>query len=460
MGWLSACSDFLEETSQNGVRPSQVTDLEQILLGDGYMTVNPYYETEIFTDNIGYNGILDDSQQSLYEMDKWRYMWDENMFDEESGLEDVTMWYSFYAGILGCNLVLDYLDEMEGDDNLRENLRGEALALRSWYYFHLVNLFGVAYNQGDPRTELAVPLKLHADVEVGSYLRQNTVAEIYEQIENDLKQAAGLLEAHPEDRTYFRAGHLMAKALLSRIYLYKEDWDQAIAYADSVLMEKPDLVNFNKAYDGTAAGIVYNENTPDEIIWVRDYGMGYDWFLIGEPFGLSLEAGGMYGGTLLTGIGNDVRGIWVIGAFVQDGIVKGESDFGGCHGIRTAELYLNRAEAYAQKYLAEGDESYRAKALDDLNNLRKHRIKEEAYADVNLTDGQELLDFVIEERRRELIGESCHRWCDVRRYGMTVRHTLEDEGFDEERDMSRYVLPIPQLVLDENPMLQRNIESK
>ena len=33
---LVGCKDFLEETSQDLVRPSQVTDLEQILLGDGY----------------------------------------------------------------------------------------------------------------------------------------------------------------------------------------------------------------------------------------------------------------------------------------------------------------------------------------------------------------------------------------------------------------------------------------
>ena len=128
---------------------------------------------------------------------------------------------------------------------------------------------------------------------------------------------------------------------------------------------------------------------------------------------------------------------------------------GANHGIRSAELYLNRAEAYAQKYIAEGDEAYRLTALADLNELRKHRIRTEAYEDVYITGGEALLDFVYEERRRELIGESAHRWCDVRRLGISVRHTLEEESFDEVRDMSQYKLPIPQLVLDENPSLPR-----
>lgn len=50
--FLTGCSDFLEERSQDEVRPSMVNDLEQILLGDGYQESNFYYATEIFTDNV------------------------------------------------------------------------------------------------------------------------------------------------------------------------------------------------------------------------------------------------------------------------------------------------------------------------------------------------------------------------------------------------------------------------
>ena len=38
--FLTGCSDFLEERSQDEVRPSMVNDLEQILLGDGYQESN------------------------------------------------------------------------------------------------------------------------------------------------------------------------------------------------------------------------------------------------------------------------------------------------------------------------------------------------------------------------------------------------------------------------------------
>ena len=452
---LVACDDFLEEMSQDEVRPSQVTDLEQILLGDGYVSVNLYYATEIFTDNI-YCGTVYNGFEGTYETKKWQFLWEETMFDEDGGGNNVTFWSTFYEGILGCNLVLDYLDDMEGDDNLRENLRGEALALRSWYYFHLVNLFGIAYNQGNPETNLGVPLKLSAAVEV-EYFPRNTVAEVYAQIEEDLLQAASIMKTYPETKTYFRINHLMANALLSRVYLYMEDWDNAIAYADSVLNEKPELLDLNTISTGRQVASVYGENTTDEIIWARDYGdaIAVDFFYT-DPWIPSDEIPVLYARNADRTY-RDLRGAcWLNEMLSIFCFSKGNSDYGGMHGIRTAELYLNRAEAYTQKYIAEGNDEYRERALSDLNKLRKARIDENYYTETDIVDGHELLNFVIDERRRELAGESSHRWCDVRRYGIVVKHELPTENIEEEQDMSLYVLPIPQSVLDENPLLQRN----
>ena len=35
---LTGCNDFLKETSQDEVRPSTVSDLEQILVGEAYLS--------------------------------------------------------------------------------------------------------------------------------------------------------------------------------------------------------------------------------------------------------------------------------------------------------------------------------------------------------------------------------------------------------------------------------------
>ena len=241
--------------------------------------------------------------------------------------------------------------------------------------------------------------------------------------------------------------------MLSRVYLYMENWDKALAYADSVLMVKSNLLDLN---DG---GRVYHtSSTPDEIIWAREYNSGYEVSFqprLSPPFIASDDLVGIYTDNV------DLRQkiyLYYDGSITRGyaGVNKGYYDYAAIQGIRTAELYLNRAEVYSRKYLAGGQDEFRVKALADLNELRKYRISKSKYIEVNLTDGQELLDFCLLERRRELCGETCHRWCDVRRLGVTVTHLLYDSSIDYQQDMGHYVLPIPKLITEQNPALEQN----
>ena len=122
---------------------------------------------------------------------------------------------------------------------------------------------------------------------------------------------------------------------------------------------------------------------------------------------------------------------------------------------KTAEAYLNRAEARVLSLTPD-----LAGALADLNELRRHRIV--GYTDVSITDAEELLQAIRDERRKELCFEA-HRWFDLRRYGMPsishdfrigtshpmLRYTLEEKD-------PLYTLPIPRSVLDSNVELEQN----
>ncbi|MEI3421738.1 MAG: RagB/SusD family nutrient uptake outer membrane protein [Butyricimonas faecihominis] len=101
-----------------------------------------------------------------------------------------------------------------------------------------MNMFGIAYSQGNPSTDLGVPLKLDATVN-GDFYTRNTVAEVYAQIEKDLLDGNRLLMENRYERNFFRIDHFAAKAILSRVYLYMENWDKALAYADSPCRLKP-----------------------------------------------------------------------------------------------------------------------------------------------------------------------------------------------------------------------------
>lgn len=470
---LAGCSDFLEESSQDRVRPTTVSDLEEMFLGEAYLeTYDIYGSTWMFTDDIKSIGPLHAEQQELHDDNKWLFTWDENMFSQAGSTYNAAFYEAFYKGIQGCNLVLDYLDEMDGDQRNRESLRGEALTLRAWYYLHLVNLYGIAYNQGDPSTDLAIPLKLKSAV-TGEFFRRNTVGEVYARIEQDLLEGNRLLKMYDFDRNYLRLSHLGAKAILSRMYLYMENWDQALVYADSVLMVKNSLLDLS-SLNWVRDYCVYNTATPDEMIWARPSGYTdyCDIFWEG-PFIPSDELLGMFErGTYADYTARrtaDLRSVmyfywgfsFLSGANYCGFVSKGGSPvlLKPLQGIRTAELYLNRAEAYARKYLAEGNDAFRVAALSDLNTLRLNRYSRVApYEEVNLSGGTELLQFCLEERRRELCVETNHRWCDLRRFGVTVVHDLKENNTTTEftKDMSRYVLPFQAEVVEQNPYLGRD----
>lgn len=280
---LSGCSDFLEESSQDEVRPSTIADLEQILIGNGYFSTSAsgvssfcYNMTDYFTDDIQCNGVNYTEWQSNYDEKIHVFAWEDNMFKEDGNGDDPRFWQFPYEGIGGCNIVLDYLDEMKGEEVDRENIRGEALVLRAWYYFQLVNLFGLPYNYGDPNTNLGVPIQLTSSVTEEEFPR-NTVQEVYDQIIKDMTHGRQLMIQNPKAKNYYRINEVAAAAMLSRVYLYMEDWDKALAYADTVLskksalldlnsLEKPNLVSTNYANS------VYAAETPTEIIWGRQVG--------------------------------------------------------------------------------------------------------------------------------------------------------------------------------------------
>lgn len=481
------CDDFLEETSQNQIRPSTVTDMEKILEGEGYLTQDESYlfnyVTAFLTDEIKCNAIDESASTATAQntvKETWRRMfcYDITMFDEgdEEEVAHQEYWALPYERIKGCNLVLDYVGEMQGEEERKEYLRGEALALRGFYYLHLVNFFSLPYTYGDPTQNMGVPLKLVSGVSEELPTR-GTVAGVYEQIERDLLEGARLMRQYPRELTLYRMNGLAAYGLLSRMYLYMGRWDEAIQYADSVLNEKPDLLSFS---ENSGFGKIWSVRyCPQEILWscpFVSWGTGSNAIFVNGRFKTawlpSDELVNVFGEDLDPEQEKDIRAdgshaktyltrttyggeTWISGIFKQSG-----SDYAG---IRTGEVYLNRAEAYIRKYVETEDASAGQRGLDDLNELRRNRFN--GYIEKELSDfasPQDLLDFCLRERWRELCFEGNFRWFDLRRNGMPrIVHEFfyqetERTQYILEQGDPRYVLPIPQIALDRNSNLRQN----
>jgi hypothetical protein len=135
-------------------------------------------------------------------------------------------WGNFYQGITCCNLVLAHVPAINMDTTLRTRILGEARFLRAWYYFMLINIYGDIPLITTPlnANQLQVP--------------KSAASTIYTTvIEPDLQAAMSMLpinyKTDPTD--VGRATNGAATALLSKVYLYQQNWDSAMIYAERVI---------------------------------------------------------------------------------------------------------------------------------------------------------------------------------------------------------------------------------
>ncbi len=137
-----------------------------------------------------------------------------------------TIWYRAYQAIYYANAVIENVPASTGiADTVKNQLIGEAKFLRALLNFYLVNMFG------------DIPHITTNDWRKLTLLPRTAKAEIYQAIVSDLEDAQELLPADysvtPGQRT--RANSFAATALLSRVYLYLQEWSKAEEQASVII---------------------------------------------------------------------------------------------------------------------------------------------------------------------------------------------------------------------------------
>ncbi|MRG43580.1 RagB/SusD family nutrient uptake outer membrane protein [Chitinophaga sp. SYP-B3965] len=447
---FSSCSKLLEEKSQSEVIPKTTIDFRELLMGSGYM---PYEEPLNFLyymdDDVDFfieygNGNGSPVGTPGAKLNYLYYTWQPRLGDQ-NGLGDnisedpaSTAYYKHYLWIKGCNAVLDYIDNAIGSQQEKDRVRAEALAVRAFYYFRLVNVYGEPYNSNP--AGLSVPLKLTSGV-TSEYMGRATVAQVYETIVNDLKEASRLMDPLPIARRDYHINQPAIHILLSRVYLHMEKWAESKAEADKVFEQ------------GGMLSDLTGRTTP---YWLSYLNPEVEWVFGGDPHAdrSTYIPSAAFRATFDT---TDIR--WKYGFLVQDRTfipLPGkylQDGFTLVQTIRTAEAVLNRAEANVQL-------DKLPEALKDLNDLRRNRIV--GYRDTSIVNKTDLLQAVRDERRKEFCNEG-YRWFDLRRYGMpAISHRYQSELGEPiqqytlaEKD-PMYVLPFPNSLVLRNPALKQN----
>ncbi|MGN0310933.1 MAG: RagB/SusD family nutrient uptake outer membrane protein [Bacteroides sp.] len=460
----SCGNDWLDRSPSTAVETEksikQLSDIEFSLNGIYSTMQDPYaYSGRL----VYYGDVTGDDMQAVSSTKRTGGYYDFR-FSRDTGPS--THWNLLYAMIQGCNLILNNIDAInvgEDDAAYRDDLKGEALAIRGLALFDLTRIFGYPYLK-DNGASLGVPIvKEFSTIE--SRPARNTVAECYEAIIADLKESTTLLSSK------FKKGKInrwAAMTLLSRVYLYKGDNANALQYAEESIKgaKKAKYALWTNEEYPTAWGNDASSSKPGEVLfeivnlttdspgkesmgYLNSYN-GYDDMCITVSF---------Y--KLLKEDPDDVR-LKLLSfdktyyAYVnkyqpQEGENIADANI---PLIRLSEAYLNAAEAAVKL----GDNE---KAVAYLNPIVARANPARS------VEGRELtLDDVLTERRKELVAEG-HRMYDVMRNGGTVKRVqLSDKAISKTKHDTKYmeydwtfyqiVLPIPKGEMNANPNMKQN----
>ncbi len=359
----------------------------------------------------------------------------------------------------------------------------EARFLRALGYYHMIDLFGTS------------PFVTEEDLPGSFFPERADRSQLFEYIESELTGIESGL--NPPMTSYGRADQGAAWMVLAKLYLNAEVYIGQDRYADAIATLEKILSSSYSLPDDHQHNFVADNHTSPEIIFpivfegTRTESWGGTTYLIHGAMGGSMPYDEIFGavegwsGLRVTSalvnkfdMDNDARAyFWTdgqnleiedVGVFTDGyGVIKfinrkldgsnSDSDL-NVHVdtdfpmFRLADAYLMYAEAVVR-----GGGGSRATALGYINDLR-----ERAYGDAsgNITDSEMTLDFILDERARELFWEG-HRRTDLVRFGQFTNGTYQwpwKGGVQDGRatEAFRDVFPVPASQITANPNLVQN----
>lgn len=374
------------------------------------------------------------------------------------------LWSYAYYTIARANNVINNLDDKVGVDATQQqvnNVKAEALFIRALCYFDLVITYCQPYNYNATEDDkMGVPLVL---VTENGKPARDSKENVYNQIVADLLQAESIMA---DD--YVRSGVTdkaatptkpAIQALLSRVYLYMNKWQEAANYATKVINNKKYelapadayAAMFSAATAPAGGEIIFEVYGSDK----NEYWDNSGWAHL--PYMTTTDDEGSHGDVCAT---KDLYDLYSEGdvrksMFKQHGNDYFPTKYSGKPKdsdpkytnvpiLRLSEMYLNRAEAIINGASVQG-----VTAESDLRKIATVRGASQTAAATK--------QGVFDERRRELAFEG-HITADYARCNKSMTRKDFDDSKNKDVAFPSYMwaLPIPNRERTANPNVAQN----
>lgn len=429
---FTGCSDeFLEAEPTQFVSSEQIAEATEKNPSLQIANIAGLYSTMYLTGTGGTNLRHTDFGQKGYDifgdmltgdmiLAGYTYGWYQDVVEYQSTVDfthinNYMIWRYYYRIIFGANGVIDGFGgtdaELASDE--AKNIMGQALAMRAYSYFYLLQFYERGYNPSEP----ALPVYTSVSRE-GAPL--STQQEVYDLIVSDLTKAIEYLETfNRTDKNQVDAS--VAKGLLAYTYAAMNEYGKvleittdligsgqyALATAEEVVYngENLELAGFNDvASSGWMWGVDLTLDIGLDLVswWGQVDLFTYSYAWAGDPKTISADLYEKIPETdvrkdqFVDAYGDGV--LYPINKFYADGrTVAGQRILTTDYVyMRIAEMYLLQAEAASKT----GNEELARETLKELVSMR---VEDASYIDG--LSGQQLMDEIYLQTRIELWGE-------------------------------------------------------
>lgn len=264
---FSSCKKWV---AYNPHEDYKITDLDYLKSESDYRTmeVSVYSPLQWLNQDVVVSDIASDNSvaggENASDVLNLQHIDDYTVTSDNGTLAD--LWKSAYEGINRANYMTEYKDLNPAGETVsfagKDALYGEVYFLRAYYYFDLVKLFG--------------DVPLFTDKRLGitdsRTLQRSPKADVYKQIELDLTNAIAVLPPTPAQPG--RITKYAAQALLGKVYLYENKFDDAATMLENVVNGPFSLVP-----DFASIFLASGENGPESVFEIQYSNLSpyYNW---------------------------------------------------------------------------------------------------------------------------------------------------------------------------------------
>lgn len=391
-----------------------------------------------------------------------------------SASHNARIWRVYYQWIMNANLILEGLENVEvgvGQEELYNQIKGEALTFRAYGHFQVVQLWADRYVAGGANTHLGVPYRKDSK---GGELARSTCKETYDFILADLNEAATLLAGiKVNDVNHF--SEKVVWGLKARVALAMQDYSNAATYAEKAiqlaeaeggkLMDASNLMcGFADITTDTNEAMYAAMTKNDQTVYFYSFYANMSWNFSSTAIRQGVKS--INADTYDTMSETDLRRAWwdptgemdvPLTSFVKNKYqnrkftARDMSDaVGDVAFMRLAEMYLIQAEA-----LARSGQDAAAQAV-----FTKFQVTRDPAYTGNGNTGDALAEEIMNSRRIELWGEG-FRFTDLKRLNLDlVRGRNFDIAFcgflEKKAGEKGWTWEIPNIETYYNPLCEKN----